>query len=171
VIFSALARVLPTGGSLPPWPSIRSAQVISRDIVPNMKKSQTANTKKSRRARTSAKGTPISVHMPPDVLARLDQWVGSQNDRPSRPEAIRRLVELALMGPFASTAASRQRGKKAAKLAGHVLDRLTDDSATVEEQEKRKRRLIRGPQEFRDMRKDQSAAPAGATHKAKATRS
>jgi Arc/MetJ-type ribon-helix-helix transcriptional regulator len=139
-----------------------------------MKKSRTANTKKSRRARTSAKGTPISVHMPPDVLARLDQWVGSQNDRPSRPEAIRRLVELALMGPLASTAASRQRGKKAAsaatQLAGHVLDRMTDDSATVEEQQKRKRRLIRGPLEFRDMRKDQSAAPAGATHKAKATR-
>jgi Arc/MetJ-type ribon-helix-helix transcriptional regulator len=135
-----------------------------------MKKSRAASTKKKTRLGAGGTGTRIGVDLPADVLARLDSWVESQNDRPSRPEAIRRLVELALTGPFASTAASRQRRKKAAQLAGNVLDRLTDDSATVEEQEKRKRRLIRGPLEFRDMRKDQSAVPAGATPKAKAKR-
>jgi hypothetical protein len=32
----------------------------------------------------------------PDQVERLDVWVRAQADRPSRPEAIRRLVEQAL---------------------------------------------------------------------------
>jgi hypothetical protein len=33
--------------------------------------------------------------LPPD-LAAVDEWASKQEDRPSRPEAIRRLVEMAL---------------------------------------------------------------------------
>ena len=47
-------------------------------------------------------------------------------------------------------------------MAGDVVDQFTDATASVEEQAKRKRRLIHGPREFRDVRKDQGkAAPAG----------
>jgi hypothetical protein len=34
--------------------------------------------------------------MPPERLATLDAWRTTQEDKPSRPEAIRRLVEAAL---------------------------------------------------------------------------
>jgi hypothetical protein len=44
---------------------------------------------------------------------------------------------------------------KAADLAGEVIDRRADRSATLEERESRKRRLLKGPKEFRDMRHDQ----------------
>ena len=40
-------------------------------------------------------------------------------------------------------------------MAGEVVDRFTDETAPVEEQQKRKRKLIHGPREFRDVRQDQ----------------
>ena len=39
-------------------------------------------------------------------------------------------------------------------LAGKAIDRLTDTSAPPAEQAERKRRLLKGPPEFRDMRAD-----------------
>jgi hypothetical protein len=44
---------------------------------------------------------------------------------------------------------------KAADLADEVIDRHADRSATFEERESRKRRLLKGPKEFRDMQRDQ----------------
>ena len=47
------------------------------------------------------------------------------------------------------------RTKKAAKaleMAGKEIDRLSDPSATDEERQRRKRRLLKGPKEFRDVR-------------------
>ena len=37
-------------------------------------------------------------------------------------------------------------------MAGEELDRLVDKSAPAEEQATRKRRLLKGPREFRDLR-------------------
>ena len=39
---------------------------------------------------------PIMVRMPPAELGELDGWIKRQTEKPSRPEAIRRLVELGL---------------------------------------------------------------------------
>jgi hypothetical protein len=39
-------------------------------------------------------------------------------------------------------------------MAGREVDRLGDPTATSEERAQRKRRLIKGPREFRDMRGD-----------------
>jgi hypothetical protein len=48
---------------------------------------------------------------------------------------------------------SRQDAKrKAAKMAGQEIDRLGDQTATREERARRKRQLIKGPREFRDIR-------------------
>jgi Arc/MetJ-type ribon-helix-helix transcriptional regulator len=42
-------------------------------------------------------GTLIGVRLQPEVLARLDAWIAQQvPPYPSRPEAVRRLMELAL---------------------------------------------------------------------------
>ncbi len=44
--------------------------------------------------------------------------------------------------------------RKAAEMAGQEIDRLGDWAATGEERAQRKRRLIKGPREFRDVRAD-----------------
>jgi hypothetical protein len=52
---------------------------------------------------------------------------------------------------------SRQDAKrKAAKMAGQEIDRLGDQTATREERARRKRSLIKGPREFRGIRKNKS---------------
>jgi hypothetical protein len=47
---------------------------------------------------------------------------------------------------------SQQAASKASKMAGQEIDRLIDQSAPTEEREKRKRRLLKGAVEFRDIR-------------------
>lgn len=50
------------------------------------------------RPRTDAK--PVLVRLPPKALSSLDTWIARQPEpRPSRPEAIRRLIEEALSRP------------------------------------------------------------------------
>jgi hypothetical protein len=47
---------------------------------------------------------------------------------------------------------------KAADMAHEVIDLHADPSATPEEQASRKRRLLRGPKEFRELRRDHAEA-------------
>jgi hypothetical protein len=63
-----------------------------------MAKSIRVITKKARgRPVTTGKGTLIGVRLLDDPLATLDAWISRQNEPDlSRPEAIRRLVELGL---------------------------------------------------------------------------
>lgn len=43
--------------------------------------------------------TPVNVRLPPAELASLDAWIAAQPDpKPSRPEAVRRLMEIGLAG-------------------------------------------------------------------------
>jgi len=44
-------------------------------------------------------------------------------------------------------------------MASDTIDHLEDQSATREDREQRKRRLVKGPSEFREMRKKRSDAP------------
>jgi hypothetical protein len=109
--------------------------------------------KKQRGAPATGKGTLTGLRLQAGLLARIDRWAASQEDDPSRPEAIRRLVELGL----ALAQPARVRTKKAAQaaeMASQEIDRLGDPSATDEERQLRKRRLIRGPREFRDLRRN-----------------
>ena len=54
--------------------------------------------KKSRGRPSTGVGTPIQVRLQPSSLSALDTWRKKQTDLPSRPEAIRRLLEAALQG-------------------------------------------------------------------------
>jgi len=56
------------------------------------------DTKKKRgRPVSTGIGTPIMVRLQPAALASLDAWIDRQPDpKPSRPEAIRQLVNLAM---------------------------------------------------------------------------
>ena len=49
---------------------------------------------------------------------------------------------------------SRKDVAKALDLAGEQIDKLSDQSATAEERQERKKRLLKGPNEFRDIRGD-----------------
>ena len=108
--------------------------------------------KKTRGPPPTGKGTLIGLRLQPRPLARVDRWAASQEDDPSRPEAIRRLVELGLANTQRATARTRK-AAKASELAGQEVDRLGDPLATDEERQLRKRRLISGPKEFRDIRR------------------
>ena len=74
------------------------------------------------------------------------------------PEAIRRLVELGLAGAKKFAAPSQHTRAKAKKFAAEQIDRMGNSTATAEEQASRKRRLLKGPEEFREARVDRPKA-------------
>jgi hypothetical protein len=117
----------------------------------------TDNRKKRGRGRPpTGIGNPVGLRLYPDLEAKIDAWASKQRDKPGRPEAIRRLLEQALAGPYPKSQPSKEAEKnKARKMAGREIDLLGDKSATGEERASRKRRLIRGPGEFRGLRADQ----------------
>ena len=92
------------------------------------------------------------MRLQPAKLAELDRWVGRQDDQLSCPEAIRRLVDQALAGSQPPKARSVKARSKALDLAGKEIDKLSNQSASAEERQQRKRRLLKGPREFREMR-------------------
>jgi hypothetical protein len=112
--------------------------------------------KKRRGPPPTGKGNLIGVRLQPPLLAAVDAWIFHSGKSISRPEAIRRLVEAALAGS-AGPNQHRKRGskRKAAQLAEEALDRLGDQGVLRDELARRKRRLIKGPAEFRELRGDQ----------------
>jgi len=99
-------------------------------------------------------GTPVHVRCSNEFLATLDAWRRRQADLPSRSEAIRRLVEEVLNHERAWRAGPHKGAWTARAMAAKELDRLGDTSATEGERRDRKRRILKGPPEFREMRKD-----------------
>jgi metal-responsive CopG/Arc/MetJ family transcriptional regulator len=102
---------------------------------------------------TTVEGPVTSIRLPPKLASAVDAWA-ERNAAKSRSDAIRCLIEQAL-----AHAPHRARPKaeslKASALARRELERATeDDGAHPEEQERRKRRLLKGPPEFREMRGD-----------------
>ena len=97
----------------------------------------------------------ITVRPSRDLLKRIDRWIASQDGPVSRSEAIRRLAEFALdrAGMPSKAGKSNQGDDHAAGMASDMIDSLGDRSATDEDREHRKRRLLKGPSEFREMRK------------------
>jgi hypothetical protein len=119
---------------------------------------KTVLAKKKRGPPPTGKGIQVVVRMQPAPLSALDAWATKQKDQPTRAEAIRRLVELGLAGTKKFAAASQQTAAMAKKLAAEQIDRMGDPAAPSEEQASRKRRLLKGPEEFRDARVDRPKA-------------
>jgi hypothetical protein len=63
------------------------------------------------------------------------------------------MIERALAGSEKRT--SPKAAAKASEMAGDQIDKIGDPSATAEERQQRKQRLMKGPSEFRDVRGDQ----------------
>jgi hypothetical protein len=56
----------------------------------------TRDNAKTRKRRPAETGTLVGTRLQADFLVRLDEWRKRQDDLPTRPEAIRRLLEKAL---------------------------------------------------------------------------
>jgi hypothetical protein len=88
-------------------------------------------------------------------LASVDVWAERQTDKPGRSEAIRRLVELGLKAETRSKLVAKPgRRTRAQQLAREVIEKMIDPAATPDERDQRRRRLTKGPPEFREHRVD-----------------
>jgi hypothetical protein len=121
-----------------------------------MPKSVSVLQKKRGRGRPATGQVPVTaIRLSDELRTKVDAWALRQEDQPPRSEAIRRLIEQAL----APTTSLRQRSpesrRKAAELAAEEIDRLGQPSDSSEEHARRKRRLIKGPREFRGVRGNQ----------------
>src|SRR3981189_1674853 len=119
-----------------------------------MGKSISVNANKRGRPVTTGTGTIVGVRMLDHPLAALDAWISKQKEPElTRPEAIRRLVELGLTVKSAARPTAKA-AARAAELAAGAIDKRADTSAPSAERESRKNRLLKGPSVFRDVRKD-----------------
>jgi hypothetical protein len=109
----------------------------------------------AKKARRRVRGTQISVRVHKAFLTALDQWRKQQQDQPSRPNAMRQLAEISLAKIGPRPKVRRRPGPAANDMAARVIDALADRSAPPENLAKRKRRLLKGPEEFRNIREDQ----------------
>jgi Arc/MetJ-type ribon-helix-helix transcriptional regulator len=117
---------------------------------------------KKKRGRPATGRDPVTaIRLPEDLRVRVETWATKQRDTPSRSEAIRRLVEMGLASAGAAKPRNNKKSAaKAAGMAGAMVDYLGDQSAPADVREKRKRRLLKGPSEFREMRTDLPKAKA-----------
>jgi hypothetical protein len=123
-----------------------------------MKRSISVN--KKSRGRPEKKGgvDPVTaIRLPAKLSDAVDAWASSQDDKPGRSEAIRRLVELGLevKTPTRSAVSKSARKLRAQELATKAIEKMVDPSAPPEERAERRRRLTKGPTEFREDRVDQ----------------
>jgi hypothetical protein len=125
-----------------------------------MKKSISASAKSRGRPVTTGTGTTIGVRMLDGRIASLDAWIAKQKEPDlTRPEAIRRLVELGLTVKTPARPVSKPgRRLRAAELAAKAIDKIGDPAAPPEERAQRRRRLTKGPEEFQEMRLDRPRA-------------
>jgi hypothetical protein len=114
------------------------------------------NIGKRKRGRPPTGATPILVRVQPEQLKAIEAWMSNDKGDLGHAEAIRRLVDLGLAstGPSLAKRTSKGTAHRAAELATGVIESRMAADATTEERETRKRRLVKGPSTFRDVRKD-----------------
>jgi hypothetical protein len=119
-------------------------------------KKQTVIPRKKRGPRPTGKGEPVVVRMHPPQIKALDAWIAQQPQPfPTRPEAVRQLLEIVLASNGKRPRRSSDKGATMARdLASKTIDSLIDPSAPAEQKAIRKRRLLKGPSDFRDVRVD-----------------
>jgi hypothetical protein len=120
-----------------------------------MKKSISVKPKRGRPA--TGRDPFVGIRLPSALLDDIQTW-STKNEAASRSEAIRRLVEFGLtvkLKPKQPAAAGAERAKE---LAAKAIDKMSDNAASADDQATRKRRLLKGPEEFREARVDRQKA-------------
>jgi Arc/MetJ-type ribon-helix-helix transcriptional regulator len=108
---------------------------------------------KSVAAKRKKRGKLIAIRLPREMIVKIDEWV-KRSGAESRSETIRHLLELALAGSRGMPRPNARGASKASDMAGQVIDKLGDPTATSQERQTRKRRLLEGPKEFRNIRRN-----------------
>src|SRR5258705_5819415 len=119
-----------------------------------MKSATKNDTKESPGRPATGIGIQIGTRWPPDIVRLVDEWRRDHPDLPSRPAAVRRLVELGLTIKTKAKQPSAARAVRAKELATKAIDKIIDPAAPPEERAQRRRRLTKGPSEFREDRVD-----------------
>jgi hypothetical protein len=103
----------------------------------------------------TGKAPMMGFRADPVIRASIVRWAENQPDTPTLSEAIRRLVELGLTVKAPARPVSKpDRRLRAAELAAKTIDKIADPAAPPEERAQRRRRLTKGPEEFREVRVD-----------------
>src|SRR6202048_3645080 len=113
-------------------------------------------TKKTRGRPATGRGTQVGERWHPAELAAIDAWIASSPDKDiTRAHAIRRLVALGLrVKTPAQPVGKPGRRLRAQELATKAIEKIIDPAAPPEERAQRRRRLTKGPLEFREDRVD-----------------
>lgn len=114
------------------------------------------------KAKPKKRGRPATGRDPmmgfraaPVLRGSIVKWAENQPDMPTLSEATRRLVELGLTVKSDIVRPSKEGQRaRAREMAGVAIDGMTDASARADDQASRKRRLLKGPEEFRESRVD-----------------
>jgi hypothetical protein len=114
-------------------------------------------TPKRRGRPATGKAPTRTLRLTDEFIAKVDAWATHQADKTGRSEAIRRLVELGLTVKLARPVEPDRR-LRAQKLAASAIDKIGDPAAPPEERAQRRRRLTKGPEEFREKRVDRPRA-------------
>jgi hypothetical protein len=117
-----------------------------------MKKSIKVTPKKRHSRPATGRAPHVTARMPPGLIAEVEAWAAA-NDT-TRAEAIRQLVELGLTVRTKSKQGSAARAERANELASKTIDNLTSATPESGEKARRKGNLIKGPEEFRQVRVD-----------------
>jgi hypothetical protein len=117
-----------------------------------MKKSIKVAPKRRGRPATGGRDPHVAARMPQALIGEVEAWA-AVNDT-SRSDAFRRLVELGLTIKTKAKQPSVGRADRAKDLATKAINKMIDPSAPPEEQAQRRRRLTKGPSEFREDRVD-----------------
>jgi hypothetical protein len=117
-----------------------------------MKKSIKVDRKRRGRPPTG-RATLVSSRFPDPVVSAVDAWATAKGA--TRSDAIRRLVELGLKVKAPARPVSKPgRRLRAQELATKAIEKIIDPAAPPEERDQRRRRLTKGPPEFREDRVD-----------------
>jgi hypothetical protein len=129
-------------------------------MVPKFMAKSIKVTKKRRGRPPTGRGIQIGERWHPSEIAAIDAWIASSTDQTiTRAHAIRRLVALGLRVKSEARSISKPgRRRRAQELAAKAIEKMIDPAASPDEHAERRRRLTKGPPEFREDRLDQPKA-------------
>src|SRR3954471_18599128 len=118
-----------------------------------MKPAKKIRAKKHRGRPATGQGVQIGTRWPESTVAQIDAWASGQQDTPARSESVRRLVEIGFGKPapaLPATSAPTASSQRGPGMGGSAIDKLKDNKASPDDQASRKRRLVKGPEEFQN---------------------
>ena len=122
-----------------------------------MTKSSYDNIVKPVRKRSAKTGTLVGVRLQSEQIKAIDAWAAKQAPPVTRPEAIRGMIDAMLYILAKDLGEKPKVGKQAARaseMATQSIERKLDPAVPADERAQRRRRLTKGPPEFREDRVD-----------------